>query len=159
MLRRRRMEADIRIARWLASSITEPDFAYEDWQRGRPAVLRVGVRFDAVKMHPNLVHAALGVTGVTDVVDAMPVMIGGPVVAHPGPWYHALVPVGTCARWGEPYGTMLGVGGWLKVPHPSNRGTSDVHWASPVVAPGQLCDPGDVAALLRAGAGKLGDNA
>lgn len=55
------------ISRWLASSIDTPDIAFEDWQSGRPAVLRTGRAFDAVRMPQTLVHAAARST-VPDVV-------------------------------------------------------------------------------------------
>ncbi|WP_030752878.1 hypothetical protein [Streptomyces sp. NRRL F-5135] len=83
------------ISRWLADVLSEPDTAWEDWDQGRPAILRTGVRFDAVRMHPDLVHAAVGHTSPEAVAAVLAVALTGPVICHPGVWYYALVPAQT----------------------------------------------------------------
>ncbi|RDG34542.1 hypothetical protein [Streptomyces corynorhini] len=143
------------ISRWLASSTEHPERAYEDWKRGTPAVLRTGVRFDAVRMPPQLVHAALGTATADDLPAALKGQLDGPVIADWATCYYALVPVGTCAAWREPVGTMRGAGGWVGVPRLDQRGPDGVHWITPAAAPGHLCRPDYVAALLHRGRARL----
>ncbi|MGW2513631.1 hypothetical protein ACWC0A_30405 [Streptomyces scopuliridis] len=143
------------ISRWLASSIKEPVWAYEDWGRGRPAVLRCGIRFDAIRMPAPLMHAALGTTVPEDVPAALADALTGPVIADHAQWFYALVPVGTCERWREAHSVGRGIGAWLGVPRLDQLGPDGVHWAQPIRRPGRLSEPNDVAALVRKGSACL----
>ncbi|MFI6698329.1 hypothetical protein ACIBJC_05010 [Streptomyces sp. NPDC050509] len=145
------------IGRWLVKTAGNPEIARADWVGGRPAMLPLGVRFDAVKMPPPLVHAATVSTVPTQVCAALADLLGGPVVCHPGVWYYALVPAGTTETWHSPYAVVLGRGAWLGTPRPDRTtpGPTLPYWAVPPERSGRLCAPDAVADLLRAGAKHL----
>ena len=77
------------IARWLTSTTRHPDIAEKDWAAGRPAILRTGILYDAVRMPMELVHAAVWSTVPAVVSGALAEVLDGPVVCHPGQWYYA----------------------------------------------------------------------
>ncbi|GAA1168552.1 hypothetical protein GCM10009654_27160 [Streptomyces hebeiensis] len=146
------------IARWLASSVTQPEVAHQDWLDGRPAVLRTGIVFDAVRMRPELVHAAVGSTAADVVPRALADILHGPVICHPAVWFYALVPPHTTEIWRSPLATVRGRGGWLGVPRADRLGTGrgiTPHWIVPVERIGRLCEADVVADLLRAGQERL----
>ncbi|MFE3736806.1 hypothetical protein [Streptomyces sp. NPDC059134] len=148
--RGRRSEAAI--AGWLLKAAADPEIAKADWEEGRPAMLPLGGCFDAVKMQPDLVHAATANTAPVQVCDALARLVDGPMVCHPGTWFYALVPAGTTETWKSPDATVLGRGAWLGVPRlDSTRPASLLpYWAVPPKEVRQLCTP-EVADLLRAG--------
>lgn len=148
-------QTETAIARWLMSSIRHPDVARQDWLDGRPAVLRLGIRFDAVRMPMELVHAALSSTQAEKVAGGLAEALDGPVIADPVAHYYALVPPGTAGTWRSPLGVVIGVGGWLGVPRLDRTGPVGVHWAVPPTVVGKLSVPGDVAELLRVGQARL----
>ncbi|MFJ1580433.1 hypothetical protein [Streptomyces sp. NPDC088182] len=143
------------VERWLASSVPSSDFAFSEWQYGRPAVLRTGVRFDAVRMPVQLVHAATGSTAPEpEVVGGfLAEILDGPVICHPGQWYYALVPPGTAEIWRSEWAVVRSIGAWLGVPHPDCTAPKpvSVYWAVPITEPGALCSAEAVATLLRLG--------
>ncbi|MEV7087651.1 DUF6415 family natural product biosynthesis protein [Streptomyces sp. NPDC093085] len=138
------------IGRWLASSIRDPESAYRDWRDGRPAVLALGVQFDAVKLPQRLVNAAAGAPERSAVTTVL-APLGGPVIWSPPGWYLALVPAGTAAGWDLPYAGALGQGTYLTVPRPDRTGPAGIHWAVPPAHARTLCSPGAVARLLADG--------
>jgi hypothetical protein len=116
--------ADPAVSRWLAATVRDPGIPEQDWYEGRPATLPTGVHFDAVKMHPDPVHAALATTVQQHVSDALAQALDGPVICHPRAWYYALVPPGAATHRHLPHAVVLGPGSWLGVPridrtHPS----------------------------------------
>ncbi|MFE9886133.1 DUF6415 family natural product biosynthesis protein [Streptomyces scopuliridis] len=145
------------VSQWLASSIDTPDFAFEDWQSGRPAVLRCGVRFDAVRMPVQLVHGAAGSTAPEVVGGFLAEMLDGAVICHPGQWYYALVPPGTAEVWRSPWAVVRSIGAWLGVPRPDRTEPSGVslYWSLPMAEAGTLCSADAVAELLRLGHARL----
>ncbi|MFJ1746126.1 hypothetical protein ACIOJD_07760 [Streptomyces sp. NPDC088116] len=148
----RRTEATA-ISQWLTSTTRHPDIAEKDWAAGRPAILRTGIIYDAVRMPMELVHAAVWST-VPDVVGgALAEVLDGPVVCHPGRWYYALVPPGTCEVWRSPVAAARGRGGWLGIPRVDRTAPApvDPYWAVPVARIDRLCLPAAVNELLRVG--------
>ncbi|MFJ2176430.1 hypothetical protein ACIOHE_26505 [Streptomyces sp. NPDC087851] len=145
-----------RIHAWLASSLKEPEFAKEDWKRTGIAVLRCGVRFDVIRMHPDVVHAAIGTTSYAAIPAAVEAARLGPVIADHATHYYALVPVGTVERWSDPHGEPRGIGAWVGVPRLDLRGPDGVYWASPLEKPGSVCEPEAVAEFLDLGCTRLG---
>ncbi|MGW6744980.1 hypothetical protein ACWGDX_30295 [Streptomyces sp. NPDC055025] len=143
------------IARWLESSSEVPEIARSDWQSGRPAILRTGVRYDAIRMPSDLVHAAVESTEPEAVTRALADRLGGPVIADPVAWHYALVPRGT--TWTSPLAEIRGRGSWLGIPSTDRTDPSvpGVYWAVPVTTTGDLCDPDAVAELLRVGSERL----
>ncbi|MEV8393709.1 MULTISPECIES: hypothetical protein [unclassified Streptomyces] len=145
------------IARWLTSSSPDPAVADEAWYQGRPAMLRTGGAYDAVRMPCMLVHAAAESTVPDVVAGVLAKVLGGPVICHPGAWYYALVPPGTCENWCSPTAVVRGPGGWLGIPRPDRTEPAPVtpYWAVPVRRVGKLCVPETVAELLRVGQARL----
>ncbi|MGW6771360.1 hypothetical protein ACWGBX_13170 [Streptomyces sp. NPDC055037] len=141
------------IARWLTSSSHTPAVAHEAWRDGRPAILRTGDPYDAVRMPPTLIHAAVD-SSVPDVVaGALADALEGPVICQPGVWYYALVPPGTCETWRSAEAVVRGRGGWLGIPRPDHTEPTPVtpYWAVPVEQVGMLSSAEAVAELLRVG--------
>ena len=141
------------IARWLTSTTRHPDIAETDWASGRPAILRTGIIYDAVRMPMELVHSAVRSTTPDAVSGALAEALDGPVVCHPGQWYYALVPPGTCEVWRSPVAAVRGRGGWLGIPRVDRTQPApvDPYWAVPVERIDRLCLPAAVAELLRVG--------
>ncbi|MFD8965950.1 hypothetical protein ACFV0C_13295 [Streptomyces sp. NPDC059568] len=145
------------IARWLLSSSRAPDIPRQDWADGKPALLRTGAVFDAVRMPQPLVHAAVRSTVADVVAAALAETLDGPVIHDPMAWFYALVPPGTCETWRSPMATVRGAGGWLGVPRTDRTVPMRVtaYWAVPVERTDKLCDPAAVAKLLRVGRDRL----
>ncbi|MER8000331.1 hypothetical protein [Streptomyces sp. NPDC095613] len=140
---------------WLASARPTPEDAYADWKQGYPVMLRGGHVFDAVRVRPELVHAAVGSSTPADVATALTRQLSaGPVICDRGIWYYALVPPGTSETWRSALGTVRGRGSWIGVPaldrthrtHPVH-----LHWIVTPRWPRRLCDPDAVTELLRIG--------
>lgn len=122
-------------------------------------MLRGGQIFDAVRVRPELVHAAVGSSTPADVATALARRFSaGPVICDRGIWYYALVPPGTATSWRSALGTVRGRGAWIGVPaldrthqtHPVQ-----LHWIVTPRRPRRLCDPDAVAELLRVGQSQL----
>ncbi|MFE2033677.1 hypothetical protein ACFXBB_10480 [Streptomyces scopuliridis] len=145
------------IAWWLTSFSPHSAVAHEAWQDGRPAMLRTGGPYDAVRMPLALVRAAAESSAPDVVAGVLAEVLDGPVVCHPGAWYYALVPAGTCETWRAAEAVVRGRGGWLGIPRPDRTEPTPVtpYWAVPVVRVGQLCAPDAVAELLRGGRARL----
>ncbi|MFJ2217178.1 hypothetical protein ACIQVO_01090 [Streptomyces sp. NPDC101062] len=145
------------IGRWLVKAAGDPDIALKDWDEDRPTMLPAGGRFDAVKLLPPLVHAATASTVPAQVCAALPELLDGPVICHPGVWYYALVPAGTTETWRSPHGQVLGRGAWIGTPRPDLVTPRPLlpYWAAPPRKAGHLCDADAVADLLQAGAKRL----
>ncbi|MER8067129.1 hypothetical protein ABTZ59_02265 [Streptomyces sp. NPDC094034] len=145
------------ISRWLTSSSPHPAVVREVWQDGRPAMLRTGNPYDAVKMPLPLVHAAADSSAPDVVAAVLAEALDGPVICHPRHWYYALVPAGTCGTWRGAEAVVRGPGGWLGIPRPDRTEPTPVtpYWAVPVKRPGKLCAAEAVAELLRAGRARL----
>ncbi|MFJ4921096.1 hypothetical protein [Streptomyces sp. NPDC088725] len=144
-------------ARWLASSLTQPAVAGQDWRDGRPAILRTGIVFDAVRMPQELVHAAVRGTADATVAAALAATLRGPVIRDPGVWYYALVPPKTTENWRSLLATVRGRGSWLGVPRPDRTAPPGIHWSVPPETAGRVCCPDAVAELLRLGRQRLDD--
>ncbi|MFJ5223638.1 hypothetical protein [Streptomyces sp. NPDC088400] len=146
-------DTETAISRWLASTTRHPEIAEQDWRDGRPAILRTGIIYDAVRMPMELVHAAVQSTVPDEVARALTEALDGPVVCHPGRWHYALVPPGTCEIWMSPVAAIRGRGGWLGIPRVDRTKPTpvDPYWAVPVERIGRLCLPAAVAELLHIG--------
>ncbi|MFF1419099.1 hypothetical protein [Streptomyces sp. NPDC058280] len=139
------------------SSLDTPSVARHDWEMGRPAVLRTGVVFDAVKMSPELVHAAVESTRPDLVGGALARTLDGPVIYHPSAQYYALVAAQTTETWRSPLATVLGRSGWLTVPRVDRTRPPGIHWTVPITQAGKLCTPSAVVEFLRVGRAKCED--
>ncbi|MEV4972202.1 hypothetical protein [Streptomyces scopuliridis] len=152
-----RAQTESAIARWLTSSSRAPAVAHEAWQDRRPAMLRTGGSYDAVRMPLTLVHAAAESSAPDVVAGVLAEVLDGPVICHPGAWYYALVPPGTCETWRSSEALVRGRGAWLGIPRPDHTKPTPVtpYWAVPVKQTGKLCTPEAVAELLRVGRTRL----
>ncbi|MFF5565273.1 hypothetical protein ACFY7Z_10620 [Streptomyces sp. NPDC012623] len=150
------MTTETAISRWLASSIRDPESAFRDWADGRPAILALGARFDAVKAPGRLVHAAADAPE-HDAVAVVLDRLGGPVIWAPPTWYMILVPTGTAEEWVSPYASALSRGTYLTVPRLDRTGPAGIHWAVPPTRARALCAPDEVARLLHLGHQRQGD--
>jgi hypothetical protein len=141
------------ISRWLTSTTRHPEIAEQDWADGRPAILRTGIIYDAIRMPMELVHAAVWSTVPAVVSGALAEVLDGPVVCHPGQWYYALVQPGTCEVWRDPVSVTRGRGGWLGIPRVDRTEPApvDPYWSVPVERIDRLCLPAAVAELMRIG--------
>ncbi|MYZ35481.1 MULTISPECIES: hypothetical protein [unclassified Streptomyces] len=148
-----KMQTERAIARWLLSSSHAPEIPSKDWDDGKPAIIRTGGAFDAVRMPQELVHAAVGLTDPAEVSVALAEVLDGPVICHPGSWYYALVPTGTCETWRSALAVVRGSGGWVGIPRVDRTEPTAVaaYWAVPVERTDKLCDPAAVAELLGVG--------
>ncbi|MFF1416587.1 hypothetical protein [Streptomyces sp. NPDC058280] len=144
-------QTDAAISRWLMSSLDTPSVARRDWEVGRPAVLRTGGLFDAVKMPMELVHAAVESTQPDIVSGVLAQVLNGPVICHPDAQYYALVPPQTTETWRSPLAAVLGRSGWLTVPRVDRTRPPGIHWTVPIERAGKLCAPSTVVQLLRIG--------
>ncbi|MFE2748857.1 hypothetical protein ACFXKX_31715 [Streptomyces scopuliridis] len=111
----------------------------------------------AVRMPRALVHAATGSTVPDVVAGVLDEVLDGPVICHPGAWYYALVPPGTCENWRCPVAVARGRGGRLGIPRPDRTEPAPVtpYWAVPVEPAGKPCAPDAAAELLRVGRARL----
>ncbi|MFC9431085.1 hypothetical protein [Streptomyces sp. NPDC056987] len=143
------------VERWLAKTIQDPESAFRDWEDGRPAVLALGVQFDAVKLPQRLVHAAAGAPERSAVATVL-AQLGGPVIWSPPGWYLALVPAGAAETWDSPHAAALGHGAYLPVPRLDRTGPEGIHWTLPIDGARTLCSPAAAAELLHLGRDRQG---
>ncbi|MFI9719874.1 hypothetical protein ACIHFE_09500 [Streptomyces sp. NPDC052396] len=129
---------------WLVSREPHPREAREAWMRDAPAMLRIGVHFDAVRLPASVVHRAAGGAG-REVVEAAfrrAGIEGAVIVDHSGRWYYALVPPGTAAGWREEGCEALGEGCYLGVPGPYRAEPPGSYWLlTPPGGEADLCEP------------------
>lgn len=143
--------------RWLLSTVRDAQLAQDDWDSCRPALLRLGKKFDVVKMPARFVHAAVASATPVDVCAALSRTLCGPVICDPRIWYYALVPLGTAVTWTCRHGAARGAGTWCAVPrtdYTAPKGRRP-YWAVPADTPFRLCDPEAVAVLLQTGHERL----
>ena len=74
-------QPDTAISGWLTSTTRHPEIAEQDWAVGRPAILRTGIIYDAVRMPMELVHAAVQSTVPNEVARALAKALDGPAPA------------------------------------------------------------------------------
>lgn len=136
------------IAAWLAGADPRPDLVRLAWAQQGLALLPLGRRFDAVRVAAERVHAAVGSGEPRAVAAFLSDWLDGPVIRDVrsayGPYY---VLISTDAPW---HGTeeRLGTNTLLGVPRLGRPLTTLTRWVVPPSAPGDLCDPGHLGALL-----------
>lgn len=145
---------DSAIALWLAESHDDPHSVYLDWRNRRHTMLPTGIRFDAVRITPELVHAAVDSVDQEPIAKALTNALQGAVIRDPC-WYYALVPPQTSETWRCPLAQCRGRGTWLGVPRLELVEPLGLHWCVPMAYAGQLCEPADVAGLIELGHERL----
>lgn len=140
---------------FLLSGDIHPSGGRERWAKGAPALVQVGIRFDAVQIPAALVEACASVPSLHGITEAFREagITRSVIVSRSRVWYYVLVPPGTDRTWRVEGVRCLGTADeapYLSVPHPASPGMPGAHWLLP--APdgvGALCDPRSVRALLR----------
>ncbi|WP_369383957.1 hypothetical protein [Streptomyces sp. cg36] len=146
------------VANWLASAHPDPEQAKAEWgdpRKGHVALIPTGRIFDAVRVAAKVVHAAVGDTDDARVAAFLSALVDGPVIhdAYSASIaYCFLVPLGSCAhhRADDAHRLVPGTT-WLGVPEAARTARPGAFW---VLAPRQyddLCIPGYVDQLIRAG--------
>lgn len=157
---RSRLEREL-VAQWLLSAAQNSRTARAQWGELGVTLLACGEVFTAVRVNAALVHAAAG-SAQPEKADAhlRNALDGGPVfLDRYARLYYALVPACTTERWSRrefPGTECLGQDHYLGVPAVDRTDPEQgrAYWCVPVEAPGRLCAPEDVMALVRDGSGK-----
>ncbi|MEU2713352.1 hypothetical protein [Streptomyces sp. NPDC007205] len=111
---------DRAVAEWLARAHPTPERARVEWATQGVALLPLGVRFAAVRMPGDVVHAAVGSRDPDQVAPALGESLGGSIIYDRralGESYYALIQAHAGLVWA--YGdivTCLGEGTYLGVP-------------------------------------------
>lgn len=140
-------------AQWLVSREIHPRVAREEWMRDKPAMLRTGVHFDAIRLPARAVHFLAGGED-RDSVESVfrEAGIDSAVIADPPRgWYYVLVPPGTTIASNGSGFEVLGESHYLGVPSPHRAEPPGTYWLlTPPDDERALCDPCDVEQLISA---------
>ncbi|MEU2562828.1 hypothetical protein ABZ626_26315 [Streptomyces longispororuber] len=132
---------------WLADADPRPHKVWAEWEQHGVALIPLGRRFDAVRVPAERMHAAAGSDTPRTVADALRSWLEGPVLrdlrSSLGPYYVLIAPD---ADWGGP-DDRLSTDVFLGVPRPGHP-TMLTRWIVEPQAPGHLCDPRYLRALL-----------
>jgi hypothetical protein len=151
-------DTDRGIADWLAGALDDPTQAHTEWKELRVAMLPLGVRFTAVRISHDLVHAAVSSTAPDVVTSVLSEALAGPVihdaVCHR---YYAVTPDLDMGGWRPAEGAVLvGRGTWLGVPRLDQTTPQRYsYWSVPPELPRTFCDLGRVAQLVHFGREQL----
>lgn len=151
-------QSDRGIADWLAGALDNPKQAHTEWMALRVAMLPLGVRFTAVRLSQDLVHAAVSSTAPDVVSRVLAESLIGPVIhdaiSHR---YYALTPDLDMAGWRPAEGAVLfGRGTWLGVPRLDQTAPQQYsYWSVPPDGARSFCDLGRVAQLVSFGCEQL----
>ncbi|MBT2401467.1 hypothetical protein [Streptomyces sp. ISL-100] len=147
---------DAAIADWLARAHKFPLRAHAEWAERSVAMLPLGRRFDAVRIHAGIVHAAAGSEDREAVAGFLGELLHGPVIHDPHGEFYVLVPPQTTETWSSPLARCLGRGSWMGVPRTGQAHLSfGPYWAVPMERAGDLCSPHAGAELVRLGHQRL----
>ncbi|UDM03257.1 hypothetical protein [Streptomyces longhuiensis] len=141
---------------WLLAAAPKANAARAEWAQSGLAVLRCGGIFTAVRIHADVVYAAVGTDEPAAVGDYLSHVLRGPVFADQSSRrFYALVPASTSRRpvWRNnavPDAECLGGNSFLGVPRPGRDDPSEArcHWVVPIDGPGDLCSPHAVRQLI-----------
>ncbi|MDT0452146.1 hypothetical protein [Streptomyces hesseae] len=132
-----------------------PREAREAWVRGEPAMIRMGIHVEAVRLPARFVHARAGGedrAAVEEVFRQVGIVRAVIADAHHR-WYYALVPPGTSAATDAPRLACCGAGGYLGVPPTHRVGPPGTYWLlAPPTCEADLCDLGALRELAAAAA-------
>ncbi|GHE60838.1 hypothetical protein GCM10018785_32410 [Streptomyces longispororuber] len=135
------------IAAWLAEADPHPEAVWAEWETRGAALVPLGRRFDAVRVPAERMHTAVRSVEPQTVAPALRAWVEGPVIRDlrsPGGPYYVLIPVD--AQWdGEE--DRLSTNTLLGVPRPGHVSML-MRWIVEPQAPGHLCDPRYLRALL-----------
>ncbi|WJV47316.1 hypothetical protein [Streptomyces flavofungini] len=137
-----------RISAWLASADPHPATVHAAWAERGVALLPLGLRFDAVRVPAARIHAAVHSDDPRTVAAFLRDWLAGPVIRDtrgaPGPYYVLIAPDSPWNGAEERLSTHT----FLGVPRLGQPVSTLTRWVVPPGAPGDLCDPAHLAALL-----------
>ncbi|KUF13380.1 MULTISPECIES: hypothetical protein [Streptomyces] len=136
------------LSAWLAGADPVPDAVHAAWAERGMALLPLGRRFDAIRVSAERIHAAVNSSEPGTVADFLGGWLAGPVIrdirSGLGPYY---VLIATGAPWNGAE-ERLSTNTFLGVPRLGRPVSMLTRWVVPPSAPGALCDPAHLRALL-----------
>ncbi|GGO42779.1 hypothetical protein [Streptomyces lasiicapitis] len=133
------------ISAWLAGADPHPRTVHAAWADRGIALLPLGHRFDAVRVPAARVHAAVHSDDPRTVAAFLRDWLAGPVIRDTrGPYYVLIAPDSPWNGREE----RLTTGTFLGVPRLGHPVSTLTRWVVPPTAPGDLCDPAHLGALL-----------
>lgn len=151
------------VADWLASAHPHPAQAAAEWgdpRRGHVALIPTGNVFDTVRVAASTVHAAAEAKDEAAVAAFLSALVDGPIIhdAYSSTLaYYFLVPLGSCTHHVAADAQHLAPGTWLGVPDLSRTARPGPFWVLPPRGRDDLCIPGYVDQLIRAGRRRLAE--
>ncbi|MFK8911290.1 DUF6415 family natural product biosynthesis protein [Streptomyces sp. YS-3] len=147
------------VSDWLGAAHPNPGQARAEWgdpRKGHIALLPTGQVFDTVRVAAKVVHAAAGAQDEASVAAFLGALLDGPVIhdaysATGASVYYFLVPLGSCAHHLADDARLLAPGTWVGVPEPTRTARPGSFWILPPRQRDDLCIPGYVDQLIRAG--------
>ncbi|MFD0413070.1 hypothetical protein [Streptomyces sp. NPDC127108] len=137
-----------RISAWLAGADPHPGAVHTAWAERGLALLPLGHRFDAIRVPAARVHAAVHSDDPHTVAAFLRDWLAGPVIRDtrgaPGPYYVLIAPHSTWHGTEERLSTHT----FLGVPRLGHPVSTLTRWVVQPTAPGELCDPAHLSALL-----------
>nr|WP_285562305.1 hypothetical protein [Streptomyces hygroscopicus] len=154
---------DRAIGEWLARVHPAPEQARAEWTTQGVALLPLGVRFAAVRMPEDVVHAAVDFCDRDQVACAVGELLGGSIIYDrraSGGTYYALIQADAGLAWAyEAIATCLGRGTYLGVPRLDQQQPPGTYWVVPPRYEGDLCAPRAIVSLITRGRSRLPDPA
>ncbi|MGW7264759.1 hypothetical protein [Streptomyces sp. NPDC054842] len=147
------------IAEWLTQEHPTPEQVWTEWATMGVALVPLGRRLAAVRMHADIVHAAVESDDPLYVAERVRDLLPGPVVHDrrvSGVTYYALIPRDPDLAWApDELAACLGPGVYLGVPRIDRREPPGTYWVMSPRHAGDLCVPQSVGALIRMGRRQL----
>ncbi|MGW3110571.1 hypothetical protein [Streptomyces sp. NPDC001091] len=139
-----RLEPADAVSTWLAGAHPTPARVRTQWAEDEVALVPLGIRFAAIRIPADLMHAGIGSEHREDVADVArdvfrgPVMIGARNIG--GLTYWAIVPWRPGVYWpAMPETPYLGVGTHLSIPAVGCTEPPGPHWIAPPRYAYDLC--------------------
>ncbi|MER7346239.1 hypothetical protein ABT390_12690 [Streptomyces aurantiacus] len=136
------------ISAWLAGADAHPGAVHAAWADRGLALLPLGHRFDAIRVPAARVHAAVHSDDARTVAAFLGDWLAGTVIRDTrsglGPYYVLIAPDSAWNGMEE----RLSTGTFLGVPRLGHPVSTLTRWVVPPTAPGDLCDPAHLSALL-----------
>ncbi|MEU1038661.1 hypothetical protein [Streptomyces sp. NPDC005907] len=147
------------IAEWLTREHPMPEQVWTEWATMGVALVPLGRRFAAVRMHADIVHAAVDSDDPSQVAERIRALLPGPIVHDrrvSGVTYYALIPRHSDLVWvHDEVAPCLGPGVYLGVPRIDRREPPGTYWVTVPRHNGDLCAPQAVADLVEVGRQRL----
>ncbi|MFF8645269.1 hypothetical protein [Streptomyces sp. NPDC015345] len=140
------------IADWFAHAQQAPEQAQREWRETGVALLPLGIRFVAVRLAEDLVHAAVDTAQPQELAARLTRLLNGPVIFDGrtmGGTYYALMRPRIGSPWKhQDLAPRLGVGTYLGVPNLDRRKPPGTYWTVLPRFEGDLCAPRAVESLI-----------